>query len=206
MKGGNNPLFYKNFEREINQKKYNRTSDNKLMFDLVDNFQDYVISLLKNSNKNSLKKFIQNKTVADAGSGIGKFLSFISFYKPKKIISIEPDNELMNKQKEFAKCIFPFLPNKKMCHNIEFYLETMENFIDKNIPIDTICFFQSWHYMDFNYISKNTDSDMIFFTKTGLPFNIYDNLTATGYKIYDEINFVSERTEKDYFLLLAKKA
>lgn len=206
MKVGDNPLLFSNFEQKITQKSYFRNSDGLLVTDELDNFQSSAKEIILNVESNRIKKFLHNKTVVDAGSGLGKYLPLFSFYKPKEIISVEKDRELLDIQIEFSKSLFPFLPKKSICNNIEFYNEEIETFLTRQIQFDTICFFENWHYMDYKTILRNIDADVIFYTKLGIEHNIYDVLRSEKYAISEEIIFSAKLFQPEYFIIIAKKS
>lgn len=171
--------------------------------DDVDNYQSDVKGLIKKLHKTNFCNYIKNKTIVDAGSGIGKFFPLLSFFKPKQILSVEIDNNLMEEQKKFTKCIFPFIPNGKICSNIFFYNEMMENFVKNNTNFDTIFFFQNWNYMNFVEICNNTNSDIVLFTKLSIKYNIHEFIQKTNYEIVDIIE-IQENNPKEYFFLFLK--
>jgi hypothetical protein len=196
---------FKNYQKKVIQNPYVRNMDQKYMDgDKIDNFQNDVLHLLKILYKSDLRDFITNKTIVDAGSGTGKYLTLLSAFMPKQILSVEPDINLLTEQITFNNCYFPFLPSKKICENIEFFNESMESFIVKNINFDTVFFFQNWHYMTFNNIISNTSADLVFYTKDSIvdTFDLYSFLNKNYYKIYKKITL---DISNEYFFLIAKK-
>jgi hypothetical protein len=172
--------------------------------DCIDNFQNDVLPHIKILQDTPLKNFIKNKIIVDSGSGLGKFLPLLSFFKPQKIISVEFDNILLTEQKEFANCYFPFLPQKKLCNNIEFICDTMESFVKTRLNYDTVFFFQNWHYMNFDQILDYTNANLVFYTKNFIieKFDLYTFLKNKQYHINQKIMLHSE---SEYFFITASK-
>ena len=159
--------------------------------------------MIKNLQKYDISSFIKNKTVVDAGSGIGRFLTFISFYRPLKIISVEQDSNFINEQKEFIKSKFLFLPNKKICKDIDFYNEIVETFVDKTINYDTICFFHVWNFLRFEEILKKTSADLLILTRFRSLGNLYQLLTDNNY-IFNMVDL--KNADGDIFIIAKKSA
>jgi len=93
---------------------------------------------------------IAGKIVVDAGSGNGELIPAISMCNPKKIISVDVDENGLLCQQELIKNKLPVY--KKYIDNIEFYHTDIEKFITKNINFDTILFSESLCLMPANKI------------------------------------------------------
>lgn len=198
------PLYYKHHESCLYQ-TYNETFDGSFRFhDPVDNDQSMYSYFYKIFFQH-FKDFVKNKIVVDAGSGTGRHFPILSAFRPQKILSVEMYKDFIEVQKKFSSCTFPFLKNKKIETDIEIFNETMESFIDKNIEFHTIFFFESWHLMNFDYIFKKVNCDLIFCTHPYTPYDLNDCLSNNGYKLNKKIN-VPCKNEKDYFFAIAKKS
>jgi hypothetical protein len=196
--------------KKLNLDKYNKViyhlykrtnSDIIEENDYVVNEQYDVINTIKKLEKYDIASFIKNKTVVDGGSGIGRFLTFISFYKPLKIISVEQDIDLIKEQQEFIKSKFLFLPNKKICQNIDFYNEIIESFVDRPLNYDTICFVHMWHFLRFEEILKKISADLLIFTRFRSLNNLYELLNDNNYMV-KTIDLCTD--ERDIFIIAKK--
>jgi len=167
----------------------------------IDCKQDGVIEIIKKLQNYDIESFIKNKTVVDVGSGIGKFFTFISYYKPSKIISVEQDRNFLKEQREFIKLKFPFIPNKKVCEHIDFYNEIMESFVDHSLHYDTVCFFHVWNFLNFEEILKKISSDLLILTRFRSLNNLYDTLKENNYAV----NTVDLCSEDGKIFIIAKK-
>ena len=143
----------------------------KTWIDLANNIQKP--ELISWFHKNNYKDFLYNKIVVDAGSGLGRIIPLLSFFKPKKIISVEPNLTLLEKQKEFLKSKFYFLPNKKINCEIEYYNQTIEEYMDNNCEFDVLCLFYADIYIDIRKVFLN-------FNKNAIIYNHIKHLTKTN--------------------------
>jgi hypothetical protein len=202
----NHPLYYKNNEIVLWQ-TYNETYDGSLrIHDDVYNHQAFYPIHYKVFSKH-LVNFVKDKIIVDAGSGTGRHFPIFSTFNPTKIVSVEMYDEFIPVQKKFASCIFPFLKNKKIETPIDYYHETMEAFVDRNLQVDTIFFYEDWHVMNFNYIFNKVNCDMIFYTHSYTPCVLEEVLKEHNYTLIKKIETPKgNNTFKDYFYAIAKKA
>jgi hypothetical protein len=80
---------------------------------------------------------ICNKIVADIGSNTGKMIPVLAFFKPSKIVSVEPLEKFLDIQKEFLKNKFAYLP-KKYITNVDFYQQYIDDILNNGIEFDTV--------------------------------------------------------------------
>jgi len=202
----NHPLYYKKHEKTMQSNTYQSTANGEIRID--DNVNNYVnLQIFKLfANHEYMKKFITNKIVVDVGSGIGKNFPLLSFFKPKKIISVEKEFHFIEEQKLFSQCIFPFLPKKTIQQPIEIFNETIEFWITRGINFDTMIFFELWQHVKFDEILKDSNSDIIIFTRKGLSVDIFEHLENVNYNVVDIIESEKiKNNEKNYFFVFCKK-
>jgi len=125
----------------------------------VDNNQN--TGLLKWFNKNNYKNFFHDKVIVDVGSGVGRMIPVLSFFDPKKIISVEPNLTLFEKQKKFLESKFYFLPNKKINCEIEYINQNIEDFINNKLNFDILCLFYVISVIDIEKIFLNFNKSML---------------------------------------------
>jgi len=186
----------------------NTVNPQKTWVDNVDNYQN--TNLINWFNKNNYKDFFNNKIIVDAGSGLGGKIPLLSFFNPKKIISIEPDLTLLKKQKEFLKSEFYFLPNKKVNCEIEYINQTTEDFIDSQHNFDVLCLFYADPYIDIRKVFLNFNKDALIFnhkkhlTKRNLLGIIKEyNLNYSYHEFTSDEKWVNEGT---HFLIKIKNS
>lgn len=178
----------------------------KTWIDTVDNHQN--IPLINWFHENNYKDFLYNKIVVDARSGLGRIIPLLSFFKPKKIISVEPNLTLLEKQKEFLKSKFYFLPNKKINCEIEYYNQTIEEYMNNNCDFDVLCLFYADQYIDIRKVFLNFDKDALIvnhkkhLTKRNLLGIIKEyNLNYSYHEFTSEEKWVNDST---HFLIKIK--
>ena len=154
-----NKKLYSGLEEHITYIGKNTLKPQETWIDYVNNHQD--TALISWFNKNNYKDFLYNKIIVDAGSGLGRMIPLLSFFKPKKIISVEPDLTLLEKQKEFLKSKFYFLPNKKVNCEIEYINQNIEDFIDNKHNFDILCLFHVYAHLDIEKIFLNFNKNML---------------------------------------------
>jgi hypothetical protein len=137
----------------------NTLNPQKTWVDNVNNYQN--THLIEWFNKNNYRDFFYNKIIVDAGSGLGGKIPLLSFFKPKKIISVEPNSEFLEKQKEFLDSKFYFLPNKKINCDLEYLNISIEDFIDGKYNFDILCLFYTHPYIDIRKVLTNINKDVI---------------------------------------------
>ena len=159
----------------------NTLNPQKTWVDDVNNYQN--THLLEWLSRNNYKDFFYDKIIVEAGSGLGAKIPLLSFFKPKKIISIEPNLELLEKQKKFLKSKFYFLPNKKITCEIEYLNIRIEDFIANNNNFDVLCLFHADQYIDIRKVFAD-------FNKNAIIYNHVKHLTKGNLSgIIKEYNF-----------------
>ena len=155
-----------------------------------------------------LNKFFLNRTVVDAGSGLGRFIPLISFFKPKKIISLEPIEHLIEKQKIFCTRKFLFLSNKPILSNIEYYNLKIEDFLNSEKNFDTLCLIQVLPHIDINKVLENSKVKNLFIisyiehaSQTNLLVKLLKNKFT--YNFYDISNEKIWDVDKKHFMITA---
>jgi 16S rRNA G527 N7-methylase RsmG len=122
--------------------------------------------LLKWFSKNNYKDFFCDKVIVDVGSGVGRMIPLLSFFNPKKIISVEQNLSLFEKQKEFLKSKFYFLPNKKINCEIEYINQNIEDFINNKPNFDILCLFYVIPLINIEKIFLNFNKNMLIMDST----------------------------------------
>jgi len=159
-------------------------------------YTDYVYggadtNLIRWFHERNFYNLFHEKIVVDSGSGLGAKTTLISFFEPKKIISVEQDLILLEKQKVFLNSnIFPFLPNKKITDNIEYIHQNIEDFIENNNTYDVLCLFYVHPYINVEKIFKNLKKDVLIMAhiKDLNNGNLFDIVKNSGfYFTYEEI-------------------
>jgi len=204
----------------VNKKLYSKLEDHatfigkntldpqKTWVDIVNNHQK--TELISWFNKNNYKDFFYNKIIVDAGSGLGRMVPLLSFFKPKKIISVEPDLILLEKQKKFLNSEFYFLPKKKINCEIEYINQNIEDFIDNKHNFDTLCLFYVIAYLDINKVFLNFNKNMLIMNSTRnlKDGKLLDIIKENNLNIHEYREFSTEekwvRNDESHFLLSIK--
>jgi 2-polyprenyl-3-methyl-5-hydroxy-6-metoxy-1,4-benzoquinol methylase len=160
-------------------------------------------------NKNNYKDFFYDKIIVDAGSGLGRMIPLLSFFKPKKIISVEPDLTLLEKQKKFLNSEFYFLPKKKINCEIEYINQNIEDFIDNKHNFDILCLFYVITYLDINKVFLNFNKNMLIMNSTRnlKDGKLLDIIKENNLNIHEYREFSTEEkwvTNGSHFLLSIK--
>jgi hypothetical protein len=204
----------------VNKKLYSKLEDHatfigkntldpqKTWVDIVNNHQK--TELISWFNKNNYKDFFYNKIIVDAGSGLGRMVPLLSFFKPKKIISVEPDLILLEKQKKFLNSEFYFLPKKKINCEIEYINQNIEDFIDNKHNFDILCLFYVIAYLDINKVFLNFNKNMLIMNSTRnlKDGKLLDIIKENNLNIHEYREFSTEekwvRNDESHFLLSIK--
>jgi len=173
----------------------------------VDNNQN--TDLLKWFSKNSYEDFFCDKVIVDVGSGVGRMIPLLSFFKPKKIISVEPDLTLLEKQKKFLNSEFYFLPKKKINCEIEYINQNIEDFIDNKHNFDILCLFYVIVHLDINKVFLNFNKNMLIMNSTRnlKDGKLLDIIKENDLNIHEYHEFSTEEkwlTNGSHFLLSIK--
>jgi 16S rRNA G527 N7-methylase RsmG len=203
----------------VNKKLYSKLEDHatfigkntldpqKTWVDIVNNHQK--TELISWFNKNNYKDFFYDKIIVDAGSGLGRMIPLLSFFKPKKIISVEPDLTLLEKQKKFLNSEFYFLPKKKINCEIEYINQNIEDFIDNKHNFDILCLFYVIAYLDINKVFLNFNKNMLIMNSTRnlKDGKLLDIIKENNLNIHEYREFSTEEkwvTNGSHFLLSIK--
>lgn len=206
-------------KKMVNKKLYSKLEDHatfigkntldpqKTWVDIVNNHQK--TELISWFNKNNYKDFFYDKIIVDAGSGLGRMIPLLSFFKPKKIISVEPDLTLLEKQKKFLNSEFYFLPKKKINCEIEYINQNIEDFIDNKHNFDILCLFYVIAYLDINKVFLNFNKNMLIMNSTRnlKDGKLLDIIKENNLNIHEYREFSTEEkwvTNGSHFLLSIK--
>jgi len=203
-----NKKLYTELTERANFIGKNTVNPQKTWVDQVDNYQN--IHLINWFHKNNYKDFFHNKIIVEAGSGLGGKIPLLAFFNPKKIISLEPDPTLLEKQKEFLKSDFYFLPNKKINCEIEYVNQNTEDFIENNSNFDILFLCYADQYIDIRKVFLNFNKDAIIYNhiKHLTKRNLLGIIKEYNFN-YDYHEFTSEEkwiNEGSYFLIKIKNS